>query len=119
MPACLRAGVSIIDFWDLTLAEMLAILRNYNEIQEDRAKEAMAINYNRATLIADFVALRFNGKPIPSFDEVFPDIQQQRMTEEQKKELEYKQAMFLKEQMEFAARAHNAKRAVKQDGGKG
>jgi len=119
MPACLRAGVSVIDFWDLTLGEMMAILRNYNEEQEDRAREQTAINYNRAVLIADFVALRFNGKPIPSFEEVFPDLPQQRMTEKEKKELEYKQAMFLKEQMEFAAKAHNAKRAATQDGGKG
>lgn len=69
-------------------------------------------------MIADFVSLRFNGKQIPSFNEVFPNMAQNKMSEKERKELEYKQAMFLKEQMMYAAKAHNAKRR-KNNGGDG
>jgi hypothetical protein len=111
----MRAGVGITEFWDLTLKEMTLILRNYNETKEDEIRQQTIMNFNLANLVADFTTLRFNGKPIPSYDECFPQLTLNRMSQKEREELEYKQAMFLKEQMMFAAEAHNAKRA---NGGK-
>jgi len=107
----MHCGVGVIEFWDYTLAELNLILQNYRETEEMKARERIALSYNLAHMTANFVSLSFSGKPIPSFDETFPSLKEASMTEEEKKELEYKQAMFLKEQMEFAAKAHNAKRA--------
>ena len=107
----MRCGVGVIEYWDLTLKELNLILQNYKEIEENRAKERLVVNYNLACLTAQFVTLQFNGKPIPSFDKTFPELAESKMSQEEKDKIEYQKAMFLKEQMEFAAMAHNAKRA--------
>lgn len=62
-----------------------------------RAKEQSIIIYNQAHMVADFVSLRLNGKPIPSYDELFSSEVQQKEEEE----LAYKKAMLLKEQFMF------------------
>ena len=114
----MRAGVGVLEYWDLTLGEIKLVLETYRDTQQQAAEEKLSITYNQAVMIADFVNLRFNGKQLPSFNEVFPNLAQNKMSEKEKKELEYKQAMFLKEQMMFAAKQHNAKRR-KNNGGDG
>lgn len=97
MPIALRAGVNILDYWNLTLKEITAILNNYKEVEETRAKEQTIIMYNQAHMIADFVSLRLNGKSIPSYEELFPQ-QQTEETSEAQKERDYKAMMLQKEQ---------------------
>ena len=65
-------------------------------------------------MVAQFVNLGLNGKPIPSYKELFPS-----EAEEDKKrqeEIEYKKAMLLKEQFMFWAEEHNKQRHKKLGG---
>lgn len=97
MPICLRAGVSIFDFWNYTLAEITLILKDYQDREKQRAKEVSIISYNRAQMIADFVSLRLNGKTLPSYNKLFPDAENKEATQAQK-ERDYKAMMLQKEQ---------------------
>lgn len=81
----------------MTLAEITIVLNNYKEEEEKKAKEIAIVNYNQATLIADFVSLRLNGKPLPSYHEVFPDAKPP-VDEQAQKEQDYKAMMLQKEQ---------------------
>lgn len=81
----------------MTLAEITIVLNNYKEEEEKKAKEIAMVNYNQATLIADFISLRLNGKPLPSYHEVFPDAKPP-VDEQAQKEQDYKAMMLQKEQ---------------------
>lgn len=98
----------------MTLGEITLILKTFRDKEEQRAKEQTAIMYNQSVMIADFVSLRFNGKDLPSYQELFPSEEQKEVN----KEVEYKKAMLLKEQFMFYAKEHN-KRRRKQMGGDG
>lgn len=111
----MRAGVSIFDFWNYTLGELTLILNNYKEVEEQRAKETITISYNQAVMVAQFVGLQLNGKPIPSMEELFPSLRTEQQ-EVKNEELEYKKAMLLKEQFMFYANAHNKQRRLKTGG---
>jgi len=115
LPISLKAGLSIFEFWDLTLAELTIVLNNYKDEQEQKAKEKAIITYNQAVMIADFVSLRLNGKPLPSYSELFPDAKAP-VDEKAQKEQDYKRMMLLKEQMMFFAKTHNANRKRKLGG---
>lgn len=115
MPISVRAGLTIFEFWDLTLAEITIVLNNYKEEEEKKAKEIAIVNYNQATLIADFVSLRLNGKPLPSYHEVFPDAKPP-VDEQAQKEQDYKAMMLQKEQWLFYAKEHNKRRRKKLGG---
>ena len=111
----MRAGISIFDFWNYTLKELTLILNNYKEVEEQRAKEAITISYNQAVMVAQFVGLQLNGKPIPSMEELFPSLRSEQPVA-QNEEIEYKKAMLLKEQFMFYANAHNKQRRLKTGG---
>lgn len=115
LPLSLAAGVSILDYWDLTLAEIIAVLTNYRKMEEKRANETAMINYNQAVLIADFVGLRLNGKPLPSYQEIYPKAQTEEDSQAQK-DRDYKAMMLQKEQWLFYAKRHNANRKKKLGG---
>lgn len=116
MPIALRAGVNIFDFWNYTLKELTLILNNYKDSEEQRAKEQITVSYNQAVMIAQFVGLQMNGKPIPSIEKIFPSLNEAQPTQAQE-DLEYKKAMLLKEQFMFYANAHNKQRRLKSGGG--
>lgn len=49
----------------------------YKEITifiEERSKYSITNNYNLASMIAQFVNLGLNGKPIPSIGELYPGL---------------------------------------------
>lgn len=81
----------------MTLAEIIVVLQNYKEQEEQRAKEKTLICYTQAAMVAQFVNLGLNGKPIPSYNELFPSAEAQKAQED----VEYKKAMLLKEQFMF------------------
>lgn len=99
----------------MTLGEITVVLNNYKEEEEKRAKETAIINYNQATMISDFVSLRLNGKPLPSYEQLFPGAKPE-VDEETRKEQDYKRMMLLKEQMMFFAEKHNKERRKKLGG---
>lgn len=115
LPICLKAGLTVFEFWDLTLGEITIVLNNYKEEEEKRARETAIVSYNQATMIADFVSLRLNGKPLPSYEKLFPSAKPQ-IDEKTQKEQDYKRMMLLKEQMMFFAEKHNKNRRKKSGG---
>ena len=112
----MRCGIGILEYWELTLREILAVIESYKQNEEQRARDSLLLIYQQAVCTADFVTLRFNGKQIPTFDKVFPNVAESKLSKQEKEELKYKKAMFLKEQMEFAARQRNAVIANKNGG---
>ncbi len=50
-------------------------------------------------MVAQFVNLGLNGKPIPSYKELFPSEAEE--DKQRQEEIEYKKAMLLKEQFMF------------------
>lgn len=70
----LRAGVSIKEYWHLTIAEIKLVLNNYKELEEQRAKELAATIYNQATMTASFIGAMMSGKSIPSISDLYPSI---------------------------------------------
>jgi hypothetical protein len=94
----MRCGVGVLEFWDYTLKELQLILRNYNQKEEDKLAYDLQIAYNEASMISQFVWITYNGKPIPSFKNVFPKLEERTLSPEEKAELEYKKNMFIKEQ---------------------
>lgn len=82
----------------MTLSELKIVLQDYKEKEEQRAKEQSIISYTQATMVAQFVNLCLNGKPIPSYNKLFPDGETDKKNQE---EIEYKKAMLLKEQFMF------------------
>ena len=67
------AGVSIKEFDELTLKELLLILEAYKDKKEYEAKRDAVMSYNIASMTAQFVSLNFNGKSIPKIEKVFSD----------------------------------------------
>lgn len=61
----LRCGVSIFDYWEMTIGEINMMIQNYQKVEEDRAKEVIANNYSLAYLTASFTLNGLNGKAIP------------------------------------------------------
>lgn len=82
----------------MTLSELTTVLDNYKEQEEQKAKEKSMVIYTQAVMISQFVNLGLNGKPIPSYKELFPNGEEEKENQE---EIEYKKAMLLKEQFMF------------------
>ena len=107
LPMAIQAGMTIPQFWTSTIGEIVLYLKAYTEREEARSKELLTSNYNIAYLTACFVGYTFDGKPIPSIQQLFPTV----FTEENvEKEQEEKALALYKEQMLDFAIAHNKKR---------
>lgn len=86
----------------MTLAEITQVITAYNENYKMKLQE----NYSNAVMIATFVLQGLNGKKVPKFEELYPDLAQ----------ADDDQAMQLyKEQfMDFANRHNKLKHGGKQ-----
>ena len=98
LPAAIKADISINDFWDLSLDEILLLLKTYKDKQEIRAKEVKAELYTSASMVATFVSRALAGKQIPSIGEIFDDF---------KEEANQVALMQLKNQLIKFAEMHN------------
>ena len=56
----------------MTLAEITQVIAAYNENYKIKLQE----NYSNAVMIATFVLQGLNGKKMPKFEELYPDLAQ-------------------------------------------
>lgn len=56
----------------MTLAEITQVITAYNENYKMKLQE----NYSNAVMIATFVLQGLNGKKVPKFEELYPDLVQ-------------------------------------------
>lgn len=57
----------------MTLAEITQVIKAYNEDYKVKLQE----NYSNAVMIASFVLQGLNGKKIPKFNELYPNLVQE------------------------------------------
>lgn len=88
-------------------------MESYKRREEMKAKQRMAMNYNEASLIANFVGLRLSGKKLPSLYETFPALATKEIMEQQEEQKEYAESMRYKIQFMEMATAHNQARKRK------
>ena len=88
----------------MTLAEITQVIKAYNEGYKVKLQE----NYSNAVMIATFVLQGLNGKNIPKFEELYPDLTQENDNAEQAMQL-YKEQF-----MDFANRHNKLKHGGKQ-----
>lgn len=100
LPTAIKCGVSIFDYWDMTLKEINILIECYIETQEDKRVQ----NYNLAYMVAVFVNSSLSGKPIPDYYEMFPAKQQK-----QKEDAEQKAMALYRDQFMMFAEQHNKK----------
>lgn len=70
LPACVKFGMSIKEYWELTLGE----INTYIEANVEKDKDSLARDYNLSTMIASFVNCAIGGHEIPNMFEVFPSL---------------------------------------------
>lgn len=103
----LYCGISINDFWDLTIAEIKLIVKVENQKTENRTKEEARKIYSLASLIGVAFASNnplCNGKvKYPKIYEVFPSLFEAEKPQQQ-------DWRIAKERLLNFANAHNAKR---------
>lgn len=91
------------------------VLRNFEEAEKTRAKEQVTLAYNQAAMVAQFVGLSMNGKPLPKLYDLFPALRDD-YAQQQADEQQYKAMMLLKEQFMSFANTHNKQRRLKAGG---
>lgn len=67
LPAAIRYGLSVFDFWKLTYGEIVMYI-------EEMGKKVLIDNYSLANLISAFVSNNLNGKKNPPIEEIYPQI---------------------------------------------
>lgn len=106
LPACIRYGLSVFDFWKMTLGEIQMYI-------EEKGKEVLINNYNLANLISIFVGNALNGKQNPSLETLYPQIFHPVEDEDRT----VAQNNFIKDQWKTFAEHHNKKRRKKEGDG--
>jgi hypothetical protein len=101
----LRCGVKPLEFWDYTVYELKIIMDNFIESRQNEIKTTISMNYNTASLIANFVCRGLNGDKLPALEELYPDLFAAETTPED----EEKAMQLYKEQFLDFANAHNRK----------
>ncbi len=71
LPIGLQNGISITDYWDLTLGEIKAVIKASQKNKEDQVNASLLLAYHQAKMITHFIGLSFNGKDIPAFSDLY------------------------------------------------
>lgn len=77
LPAAVKCGISINDFWNYSVDEIVLLIRTYNDEQKIRAKETIMNNYNISVMTASFVNKAFAGKRLPKISELYSDFKEE------------------------------------------
>ena len=73
LPLALQTGLSVNEFWGMTIGELYMHFEAHRESEERRAKELLISNYNLAQVISTMVLRGLNGKQPPSISEFYPN----------------------------------------------
>lgn len=98
----LVCGIKPLEFWDYTVYELKIIMDNFIETKQNEIKQTIQMNYNTASLVANFVCRGLNGDRLPKVEELYPDLFAADIDEE-------KVMQLYKEQFLDFANAHNRK----------
>ena len=109
VPIALQYGISIFDYWNMTIKEINQFIKSIQLIEKQKIQEI----YLQASLQANFVGYILNGEKVPPIQEVFPEIYQDLIEQDQKRQQELALALY-KEQMIDWANAVNKKQRAKQ-----
>ena len=109
VPIALQYGISIFDYWNMTIKEINQFIKSIQLIEKQKIQEI----YLQASLQANFVGYILNGKQIPPIQNVFPEMYQELIEQDQKRQQELALALY-KEQMIDWANAVNKKQRAKQ-----
>lgn len=82
----------------MTLAEITQVIKAYNEDYKVKLQE----NYSNAVMVATFVLQGLNGKKIPKFNELYPNLEIQEDNDNAEQAMQLYKEQF----MDFANR-HN------------
>jgi hypothetical protein len=88
----LDCGISELDFWNMTIAELDRAVASRNRAIQREAKERASFDYILASLIGRAVSMTMSsGSSFPELHEVYPsifgDAENKREQEEQKQQL--------------------------------
>lgn len=109
VPIALQYGLTVFDYWNMTLYEINQFIKAMRQ-KEIQVRENM---YMQAQMQANFVGYILNGKQIPPIQNVFPEMYQDLIEQDQKRQQELALALY-KEQMIDWANAVNKKQRAKQ-----
>lgn len=111
LPYALQYGLTVFDYWDMTLKEINAFIKAVQEKEKMNRLNA----YLQASMTANFVGDILSGKPIPPIQNVFPELFDD-LLKKQQEEQDYKAMMLYKEQMLDYAKAVNQRNKANKDG---
>lgn len=109
LETALDAGISVLDFWELTPLEVNKVIESRNRIKKVEAQERASFDYILASLIGRNIARVMDGKTqIPRVEEVYTDLFADRQEEIEAQEEARKVELFAARLKQFT-QAHNEK----------
>lgn len=109
IPLALQSGINYFDFWEMTLAEIMLVIKSHYEEEQRKQKNTTINNYNLATMVADFVGLSLNGKEKPNLYDIFPTLFKEECEEQQAERDKLAMALYREQMLDFA-KYHNKQR---------
>lgn len=106
-PQAVEAGISAVDYWQMTLEEIMIQVAANKKNKENELREQALFDYSQQRL----AVFAFNDpKKFPKFEEAYPFLNQiKEAVEEQKTEEQLKQEEMSREQEIFLAQAEAIK----------
>ena len=97
LPLALQCGISIFDFYDMTFAEVQAVINAYFTKQKRELQQTASMVYAEASLTAMFVSRLISNKAkILTLYEAFPDLFKEEIKAEEKARQNEEKMAFLK-----------------------
>lgn len=108
-PVCLDINISPVDFWELSVGEILSLIESHNRKEKARKKEELSDIYLLAKQIGNYVSTILNGGERPQeVWEVYPELfeEERKIIEEQQRQ---QQLALYKARFEDFVLRHNRK----------
>jgi hypothetical protein len=75
LPTALRCGITVLEFWEYTIGELILIIGQFGIREKERLQERAGFNYSLANLIGLSVArLMDKEAKYPPIHEVYPTL---------------------------------------------
>lgn len=72
LPSCLDCGISELDFWNMTIGELIRAVESKNRVDKLRLKEKATFDYLLAMLIGANVGRHLsNSVEVPTIEEIY------------------------------------------------
>lgn len=107
VPTAIECGISINDYWDLTIGEIVQYFEAYRHKISVERQDKLYLSYQTALLTASFVSNSLNGQAQPSFYELFPSLMSDEDKAKMEEEKKQKELEILKSQLTAFMVGHN------------